>query len=632
MDTVSGRIESGDGDAYVQISDPAIGRKENILHEEDSDSNKVIMTCTSMDSYRSKEESLPPYRSNEYANGILHNSSNKSLHRRKKCRFIKKSGHCNVSHAHLRDKPQRFMADIFTTCVDLRWRWNLLLFSTAFIISWLVFGFIYWLIAHVHGDFVLPEGDRPERACVNNLDPIAPFTSAFLFSLETQTTIGYGFRVVTEECASAIFVVVLQSVFGCVIDAFMIGLIMAKISRPKKRAETLLFSKKACINVRDGQLCLMVRVGNLRKSHLVEATIRMQYLYSRTTLEGEYIPLEQIDLHLDLKNDSDRLFLVTPQTICHPIDADSPLYHFTKKSMKDADFEIIVILEGMVEATGMTTQARASYMPGEIIWGHRFENVITFSQSNGGYNVNFKKFDNTYETVDSPTCSASELLNQELMITDGQNGESKRRSTGSSIKRIREDCSVSNGRDSGYTPVEEEYRSPTDSTKTLSSTSSTGSNFSVGSDPKRRVWARRIKDRSDLEGKVEDAVFITTEDDNFNKRDQGKNTTQLQNEKNISMTGKSQIPSASNAANGVQISHCDESKKQCADEQNDASANGVTMTSLTTVSEPKTVFEVVPVKELSDETASLLNNQSPKKSIPIVAVLDEAPTITDSPV
>ena len=88
--------------------------------------------------------------------------------------------------------------------------------------------------------------------------------------------------------------------------------------------QTLLFSRNAVINMRDGQLCLMVRVGNLRKSVLVEACIRMQLVrQGRVTKEGELIPFEQIDLDIDLGNDSDKIFLVTPQIIVHPITEDS---------------------------------------------------------------------------------------------------------------------------------------------------------------------------------------------------------------------------------------------------------------------------------------------------------------------
>nr|XP_009859945.1 ATP-sensitive inward rectifier potassium channel 12-like isoform X2 [Ciona intestinalis] len=405
-------------------------------------------------------------------------------------RFIKKTGHCNVSHSNLTDKPRRFIADIFTTGVDLKWRWNLFVFSAAFVVSWICFALVFWLISYLHGDFAVRAANESFTPCVNNLDINHPFTSSFLFSLETQTTIGYGFRVVTEECPFTVFMVVVQSVFGCILDAFMIGLIMAKISRPKKRAETLMFSNKAVINMRDGQLCLMVRVGNLRKSHLVEATIRMQYIHSRETLEGEFIPLEQIDLHLDLKNDSDRLFLVTPQTICHPIDENSPLWELNAEDLPHANFEVILILEGMVEATGMTTQARASYLPNEILWGHRFQNMISFTRNNG-YKVNFGKFNKTYMTPNSPHQSAKYLScasNSEMntLVESSMNNNKKNRqadSESSSISSIHShqhdpSSSASDGKDSGYTAVEDLTRAyssqtlNTENNKVLTSTTS----------------------------------------------------------------------------------------------------------------------------------------------------------------
>ena len=92
----------------------------------------------------------------------------------------------------------------------------------------------------------------------------------------------------------------------------------------KNCIQTLLLSRNAVINMRDGQLCLMVRVGNLRKTVLVEACIRMQIIrQGRVTTEGECIPFEQIDLDIDLGNESDKIFLVTPQIIVHPITEDS---------------------------------------------------------------------------------------------------------------------------------------------------------------------------------------------------------------------------------------------------------------------------------------------------------------------
>ena len=69
--------------------------------------------------------------------------------------------------------------------IDLAWSWTLLWFCAAFYLSWLVFSAVWFLIALAHGD--LDPRDPDHKVCVEN---VKDFTSAFLFSLETQHTIG----------------------------------------------------------------------------------------------------------------------------------------------------------------------------------------------------------------------------------------------------------------------------------------------------------------------------------------------------------------------------------------------------------------------------------------------------------
>lgn len=88
----------------------------------------------------------------------------------------------------------------------------------------------------------------------------------------------YGSKHTTEECPEAIFVMCLQSMTGVILQAFMVGIVFAKLSRPKKRTQTLLFSRNAVICQRDGQPCLMFRVGDMRKSHIIEAHVRAQMI------------------------------------------------------------------------------------------------------------------------------------------------------------------------------------------------------------------------------------------------------------------------------------------------------------------------------------------------------------------
>lgn len=320
-------------------------------------------------------------------------------------RFVNKDGRCNVEFINMRQKGQRYLADIFTTCVDIRWRWMMVIFCLSFLLSWLLFGVIFWLVALWSGDL-----ENQEQICISNVDS---FMAAFLFSVETQTTIGYGYRYVTEECPLAVFTVVFQSIFGCIIDAFIIGAVMTKMAKPKKRNETLVFSYYATIAMRDAKLCLMWRVGNLRKSHLVEAHVRAHLLKSRTTAEGEFIPLDQIDIDVGFDTGIDRIFLVSPITIVHEIDEDSPFYDLGKQELESSELEIIVILEGMVEATSMTTQCRSSYVTSEILWGHRFETVL-FEEKNI-YKVDYSRFENTYEVPSTPQCSARDLAEKKFI-------------------------------------------------------------------------------------------------------------------------------------------------------------------------------------------------------------------------
>lgn len=333
-------------------------------------------------------------------------------------RFVKKNGQCNVVFTNMEEKGQRYLADIFTTCVDIRWRYLLLLFCSTFTISWVFFGVIFYGVALAHGDFqsnmstpvngmnvgYTGAGQPLKMPCILH---VQGFVGALLFSIETQTTIGYGWRCVTEECPVAVITVVIQSIVGCIIDSFMIGTIMAKMARPKKRNQTLMFSKNAVISLRDGKLCLMWRVGNLRRSHIVEAHVRAQLIRSYVTAEGEFIPLEQMDLNVGYDEGTDRLFLVSPLVIVHEIDKDSPLYTLSKTDLETDDFEIIVILEGMVEATAMTTQFRSSYLAREIFWGHRFEPVIYKDRER--YKVDYARFNSTYEVPSTPHLSAKEL-------------------------------------------------------------------------------------------------------------------------------------------------------------------------------------------------------------------------------
>lgn len=77
-------------------------------------------------------------------------------------------------------------------------------------------------------------------------------------------------------------------------------------------------------------------------------------LQSRQTPEGEFLPLDQCELDVGFGTGADQLFLVSPLTICHEINPKSPFFDLSQRSLMNEQFEIVVILEGIVETTGET--------------------------------------------------------------------------------------------------------------------------------------------------------------------------------------------------------------------------------------------------------------------------------------
>lgn len=86
------------------------------------------------------------------------------------------------------------------------------------------------------------------------------------------------------------------------------------------------------------------------------------FLQSRQTPEGEFLPLDQCELDVGFGTGADQLFLVSPLTICHEINPKSPFFDLSQRSLMNEQFEIVVILEGIVETTGEKAIPISSYL------------------------------------------------------------------------------------------------------------------------------------------------------------------------------------------------------------------------------------------------------------------------------
>uniref|UniRef100_A0AAV2KE80 Inward rectifier potassium channel 16 n=1 Tax=Knipowitschia caucasica TaxID=637954 RepID=A0AAV2KE80_KNICA len=330
----------------------------------------------------------------------------KLRNRKKPLRYMQKDGRFPVD---IHTSPGGwcpYVTDIFTTLVECRWAWMFLMFSLSYILSWIFFGLCYWLIAHANGD----EYNEDDDLCVYN---VRGFTSAFLFSMETQATIGYGFRGMSENCIVAIIVVTIQDVFSCLLDTIIIGIVVAKMASACKRAQTVGFSSCAVVNLRNGVLCLSWRLGDFRGNHIVDGVVKAQLVrHIKQPMAGS---LRMVYQHIEVEERE--VVLATPATIIHKINHNSPLYTLGPEDIKQDTFEIVVSFTYTGDSTGMLHQTRTSFSPSDIRWGQRFQEMLKPGKKH--YKVDYARFNET-NWVPVPMMSAEEYDRERSSLNNNE--------------------------------------------------------------------------------------------------------------------------------------------------------------------------------------------------------------------
>lgn len=168
------------------------------------------------------------------------------------------------------------------------------------------------------------------------------------------------------------------------------------MARPKGRAETIMFSRKAVVHrdSSDGSLCLSFRVGDLRNSQLIGVSINALLVRKlrvagtqspgsvssdSTPAVGQRVNLIQQSLDISTESGDEFYFLAWPITIIHRIDQSSPLWELSSEQLLVADFEILVVLEANCEATGATTQVR--HLHDSVVVSSKLETLDSSSVS-----------------------------------------------------------------------------------------------------------------------------------------------------------------------------------------------------------------------------------------------------------
>lgn len=77
-----------------------------------------------------------------------------------------------------------------------------------------------------------------------------------------------------NNCWLANTIITIQSVWALLLNALVLGIVFARISRPGQRGRTIFLSDSAVVARRDGELKFMFRVADIRPRYQVWFTKR----------------------------------------------------------------------------------------------------------------------------------------------------------------------------------------------------------------------------------------------------------------------------------------------------------------------------------------------------------------------
>lgn len=107
------------------------------------------------------------------------------------------------------------------------------------------------MTAWAHGDLFFDPitGERMNEDSEKCFEGADSFIGAFMLSMESQVSTGYGEHYPTEQCSEAIFLLIAQLITGVLLDGCMIGIFYAKLIKPPVKPIDGKFSKSAVVGL-----------------------------------------------------------------------------------------------------------------------------------------------------------------------------------------------------------------------------------------------------------------------------------------------------------------------------------------------------------------------------------------------
>ena len=320
----------------------------------------------------------------------------------------------------------RYTDGLFEFIIRQRTPVLILAVASFLVTSWIIFGGIYYGVA-VYGfwryDHTTNCGIDQNKTC-GGMNGVNTWTDAFLFSLETATTIGYGGRYPKDD-AKCVYLISTVNTLQYILYQITLGIVLLvttlRFSRPKytKMAKVC---DRCCVYEENGEMKLSIRIINYMPSEaddkIVSAAVTAK-LYkvpeseslsekSSDSDDSQEFNNEEICLEFGNAFDGGILILTpAPLDLIHTIDEESPFYEVNPEKLEK--MELVVCLSITMESTASVYQIRKSFLGcEEFAWGKRYQSCVRKH-----HNFSVKQFKRMWEVDFKRAETLEKVVNEE---------------------------------------------------------------------------------------------------------------------------------------------------------------------------------------------------------------------------
>ncbi len=211
----------------------------------------------------------------------------------------------------------------------------------------------------------------------------------FFFSIQTLSTIGYGYMYPTNICSHIL--VATQSFLGMLFVSFLTGIVFSKFAIPRAKIS---YTKNAVVSMEGEDLLFKFRMANMRGNQIVDAYVKVVLLKLEKLSDGTNFR-KMYDM--DLMRDRIPMFSLS-FTVKHRIDEYSPFYGETHQSLMEKQSMVIITINGVDETVSQSVVSKYIYSFEEIKWGMKFSDVFIYDNQGQIY-FDFNHFNNLIEEI-----------------------------------------------------------------------------------------------------------------------------------------------------------------------------------------------------------------------------------------